>query len=236
MKRKGEWLRLPDDAAPPWRSTFLVTDVGLAPSRRYAATATTLLILASMASGIGAAYPKNSWLQIGPVVAVAASLPWLIRRLRLSRGGWNCVLAFLLLHLFAAHWTYSDVPYPTWLAVIGIEVQSLFGGSRNMFDRLVHFFFGLLVIRPIVEIESSFAGVSRRLAYRLALLFVLASSAAYEIFEWTLAILISPEAAAAYNGQQGDIFDAQKDMWMATAGAVVGLALLNRWYRRWRVS
>ena len=135
---------------------------------------------------------------------------------------------------FAAHWTYSDVPYSSWLGGLGIDLQDTLGSSRNMFDRLVHLAFGLLVVRPIVELESNYAGVNRRLAYRLAILFVLASSAAYEIFEWTLAILISPEAAEAYNGQQGDVFDAQKDMWMATAGAILGLLFLNRRYRRWR--
>jgi putative membrane protein len=212
----------------------LITDLGPPPSGRYSASATALVILASVVSGIGASYPQNTWLQVGPVIALALTFPWLMPRLWLSQRGWSCVIAFLLLHLFAAHWTYSDVPYSTWLAALRIDTQSLFGSSRNMFDRLVHFAFGLLVVRPIVEVESNYAGVNRRLAYRLAILFVLASSAAYEIFEWTLAILISPEAAAAYNGQQGDIFDAQKDMWMATTGAVVGLVLLNRRYRRWR--
>ena len=211
-----------------------MTDFGPAPGARYRTIAAILLLAACGASGFGAAYPKNTWLQVGPVIILAAALPWLMRRVRLSQGSWNCVVAFLLLHLFAAHWTYSDVPYVSWLSGLGIDPQTIFGSSRNMFDRLVHFSFGLLVVRPIVELESIYAGVNRRLAYRLAILFVLASSAAYEIFEWTLAILISPEAAEAYNGQQGDVFDAQKDIWMATAGAILGLLLLNRRYRRWR--
>lgn len=139
----------------------------------------------------------------------------------------------MLIHLFAAHWTYSDVPYDRWLGTIGIDLAPILGSERNMFDRLVHFCFGLLIVRPIVEIETIVAGVNRRLAYRLAILFVLASSAAYEIFEWTVAIIASPENAAAYNGQQGDVFDAQKDMWMATAGAILALILLHRNYRRW---
>ena len=210
------------------------TDFGPLAGIRYRVIAIVLLLVGSATSGVGAAYPKNTWLQIGPVVLFAAALPWLMRRLRISRTGWNCVLAFVLLHLLAAHWTYSDVPYGDWLAALGIDPERMLESSRNMFDRLVHFSFGLLVVRPIVELESNHARVSRRLAYRLAILFVLASSAAYEIFEWTLAILISPEAAETYNGQQGDIFDAQKDMWMATAGAILGLLFLNRRYRRWR--
>ena len=211
-----------------------MTDFGSPPSARFRLGVTFVLVMASVLSGIGAAYPQNTWLQVGPVIVFAAVLPSLTRRLHLSQGGWAHVAAFLILHLFAAHWTYSDVPYREWLAALGVDSTEALGSSRNMFDRFVHFAFGLLVVRPIVELESNNAGVHRRLAYRLAILFVLASSAAYEIFEWTLAILISPEAAAAYNGQQGDIFDAQKDIWMATAGAILGLLLLNRQYRGWR--
>lgn len=208
-------------------------NLSLPPDPRWRAGAVVLLVGGSLISGIGAAYPANTWLQVGPVVVLAAVLPWMMRGFALSKASWSCLIGFVMLHLFAAHWTYSDVPYVAWLRGVGIDLNSLLGTDRNMFDRLVHFGFGLLSVRLVVELEIAYAGVSRRLAYRLAILFVLASSAAYEIFEWTLAILVSPEAAEAYNGQQGDIFDAQKDMWMATAGAIVGLSLLNRSYRRW---
>jgi len=202
--------------------------------RGYWIGAAVLLLGGSLLSASGAIYPQNTMLQIGPIVLIAIALPWIGRRWPLSRTSWNCLIGFLMVHLFAAHWTYSDVPYDRWLAAIGIDLQGLLGSSRNMFDRAVHFCFGLLIVRPIVEIESVYARVNRRLAYRLAILFVLASSAAYEIFEWTVAIIASPENAEAYNGQQGDVFDAQKDMWMATAGAIVALLLMHRGYRRWR--
>ena len=53
---------------------------------------------------------------------------------------------------------------------------------------------------------------------------VLASSAAYELFEWLLTLFMAPGTAEAYNGQQGDIWDAHKDMALALAGSV-GAAL-----------
>lgn len=205
---------------------------GAGPDRRYALGAMAMLLVGSLASGFRAAYPQNTLLQVGPVALVAVALPWMMRRWPLSKASWNCLLIFLMLHLFAAHWTYSDVPYDRWLAALGFDLGALIGSDRNMFDRLVHFSFGLLIVRPIVEIETLYAKVDRRLAYRLAILFVLASSAAYEIFEWTVAIIASPEDAAAYNGQQGDMFDAQKDMWLATAGAIVALVVMHRSYRR----
>lgn len=64
--------------------------------------------------------------------------------------------------------------------------------------------------------------------------FILATSALYEIGEWALAISVAPDWVEHYNGQQGDMWDAQKDMALATAGAVVGLAILRvaGWRRR----
>lgn len=51
--------------------------------------------------------------------------------------------------------------------------------------------------------------------------FIFATSALYEIFEWLLTTVMAGPAANAYNGQQGDIWDAQKDMAAAATGAVL---------------
>ena len=52
----------------------------------------------------------------------------------------------------------------------------------------------------------------------------------YELFEWSLAITLSEEAAENYNGQQGDAWDAHKDMALASLGALTTMiitALIN---------
>ena len=54
---------------------------------------------------------------------------------------------------------------------------------------------------------------------------VLALGGVYEIFEWSLTLTLAPEAAGAYNGEQGDMFDTQKDMALAGLGAVLGAGL-----------
>ena len=69
----------------------------------------------------------------------------------------------------------------------------------------------------------------------LAIECILATSAGYELIEWFVAIVFTPDWAEQFLGQQGDMFDAQKDMALATLGAVVSfsiLAAMNRW-RRW---
>jgi putative membrane protein len=50
----------------------------------------------------------------------------------------------------------------------------------------------------------------------------------YEIFEWTLTLTLAPADAGAYNGEQGDMFDAQKDMALAALGALLALPFAQR--------
>ena len=64
---------------------------------------------------------------------------------------------------------------------------------------------------------------------------ILAASALYEVFEWLVAIVMAPDWAESYNGQQGDPWDAQRDMALAALGAMLGLGLAAPgWLRRQR--
>lgn len=176
-------------------------------------------------SAVGAAYPPNSWLQVGPVVVGVGLGWWALRRWPMTTASVAWVSAFVMLHLLAARWTYSDVPYDAWgQAAFGFSIDKALGFERNMFDRLVHFASGLCFARPLVEIGTRYGGLTRRMAILVMVLAVLAIGALYEIFEWTLTIGMSPEAADMYNGQQGDMFDAPKDMALALLGALVALA------------
>ncbi len=158
---------------------------------------------------------------------------WALRRWPMSNASVAWVCAFVLLHLFAARWTYSSVPYDAWgQALTGVSIDAAFGFQRNMFDRLVHFASGLCFALPLVEIGMRHAGLTRRMAAVFMVLAVLAIGALYEIFEWMLTIGLSPEAADQYNGQQGDMFDAPKDMALALIGCLVPLAWLNGPLRR----
>jgi putative membrane protein len=175
-------------------------------------------------SAIGAIYPTNTWLQVGPVALLLPMAVIALRRWPIGNRSAGCIAAFVLLHLFAARWSYSFVPYDTWLG----GIDSTLGFQRNMFDRLVHFLFGLLAIDPIVELGTRYWRLTRRMALIFAVLFVLAMGGFYEIFEWTLTLTLAPADAGAYNGEQGDIFDAQKDMALAALGALLALPFAQR--------
>lgn len=179
-------------------------------------------------SAIGALYPGNTWLQVGPVALLLPLAIWALRRWPVSNAAAACMASFVLLHLFAARWSYSFVPYATWFPTLDASL----GFERNMFDRFVHLLFGVLAVLPFAEIANCYARLGLRTALCGALLFVLATGALYEIFEWMLTLTLAPEDAGAYNGEQGDLFDSQKDMALAALGALAALLPVYRRLKR----
>ena len=127
--------------------------------------------------------------------------------------------AFLSLHLIGAHYTYSEVPFGFWM-------QETFNFSRNHFDRIVHFSYGLLNAYPFRDIFIRAAGVNLKWSYFMPIIGVLSFSSFYELLEVLVASVVSPDLGDAYLGTQGDIWDAQKDTFFALAGAMIAMSSL----------
>ncbi|MCC9658150.1 DUF2238 domain-containing protein [Rhodopirellula halodulae] len=186
-----------------------------------------------------APYPNEQWLQHIPTIGMLGGLWWSSSQARLSSIAFTSAIAFVLMHILGARWIYSFVPYDDWS-------QSLFGGSlsermawqRNHYDRLVHFASGLLGVPvafdvlseklrdPIRETRPSF---SNGWLWFLSASIVLAVGAAYEVLEWQIAMFFSPAQAEAYNGQQGDMWDAQKDLLLAGLGSLSAIGIHRIW-------
>ncbi|WP_420139297.1 DUF2238 domain-containing protein [Sphingomonas sp.] len=184
------------------------------------------LAVAVIAANIRQPYPDIAPLQHIPTLLLILAAPLLLRRWPLSKGAVGSVLAFFLLHTFAGRYTYSNVPYEAWgRALFDVSINQTFGLTRNNFDRLVHLSFGLCAVLPFAELARRYGGMGWKAAVLSAFLFVGAVSALYEVFEWWLTLVLAPGMADDYNGQQGDVWDAQKDM----AIAMLGGALASAW-------
>ena len=135
---------------------------------------------------------------------------------------------FLFIHIIGARYLYSYVPYDAWTQqLFSISLSELFGWQRNMYDRLVHFSYGLLLFFAMIESSKSIFKVqSSKLLIAIALMINMSSSLLYELLEWGIAATLSPEAAEAYNGQQGDVWDAHKDMALALLGGLIAAAII----------
>jgi putative membrane protein len=180
---------------------------------------------------------RDDWLLENALVVVGlAVLIATYRRFPLSRASYLCIFAFLVLHAIGAHYTYAEVPYEQWSrAAFGTSINEAFGWQRNHFDRLVHFSYGLLLAYPIREVFVRVANVYGFWGYFLPLDLTMSTSMLYELIEWGAAEVFGGDLGAAFLGSQGDVWDAHKDMALASIGALLTMALvaaINATYKR----
>lgn len=188
-----------------------------------------LLLALLLAAQIAQPYPEVALLQHIPTLLVLIASPWLLRRWPLSTPALACIVAFLALHTLGGRYAYSNVPYDDWAqSLTGATLSEHFGWTRNHYDRLVHFAFGALSVVPVADVARRWGGLTPRGAVIAVLGWVLAISCLYEIFEWLLTIVAAGDTADRYNGQQGDVWDAQKDMAFAALGAILVLPFTGR--------
>jgi len=186
-----------------------------------------LLAIALGLAQIDQPFPEVSPLHHGPTLVALIALPFLVRRWPMSDAAFGCVVFFLLLHTLGGRYTYTNMPYDEWArALTGTGVNEAFGWSRNHYDRFVHLAFGLLMVRPVLEV-CHIKGLVRRAGIWVALAFVLSMSCLYEVFEYLLTLVAARPLAEDYNGQQGDMWDAQKDMALAALGAALSALYLR---------
>jgi len=152
------------------------------------------------------------------------------RRWPLGDGPFTAVCGFIAVHCIAARWLYSNVPYDAWLqAALGWSPDVAFGWRRNHFDRFVHLLYGLCLAPAATRLAcQAWPALHVRHAFVLAVMAIMCSSLAYEWLEWGIALAMSPTAAEAYNGQQGDMWDAHADMLLATLGSLLAWPMARR--------
>lgn len=172
--------------------------------------------------------PKDTvtWLlEVMPAVIAAVVLFATRNRFPLTRLAYVLILVHCIILMVGGHYTYAEVPAGEW-------VRELFDPPRNNYDKLGHLaqgFIPAIVAREVTIRLRVFNGAAWRNFFIVCL--CLAVSAFYELIEWWVALL-SDEAADAFLGTQGYVWDTQSDMFLALVGAVLGLLLLGRLHDR----
>jgi putative membrane protein len=181
-------------------------------------------------SFLDAPYPKELVLQHSATVFGLACLAGVIIYASPTWLSVSCLLIFLWLHIIGARWIYSFVPYDAVARyVTGTSLSDYFGWERNHYDRLVHFASGILGVPPASELLQRLGGMRPLGSALMGITCVMTVGAFYEILEWQIAVFFSPAQAEAYNGQQGDVWDPQKDLALAGIGAILSTCLMFRW-------
>jgi putative membrane protein len=130
------------------------------------------------------------------------------------------ICIYLCLHVYGAKYTYAENPLGYWL-------MDLFNTSRNHYDRIVHFSFGFLLAYPMRELFLRWLKFPTWVAWALPIEITLSVSGLYELIEWAVADVFFKAQGDAYLGTQGDIWDAQKDMFLATLGAALATTIVS---------
>ncbi len=149
------------------------------------------------------------------IVGVLILLAW--RSIRFSNTAYILMAVLIYLHTIGGHYTFERVPFD-W-------VTDYFGFERNHYDRLAHFSVGFYAYAMAEWIAARKLVAHKWLLYTYPIFAIATIAAVYEIIEWWYAAANAPEAAAAYLGSQGDVWDAQKDMLADTLGAIVAMVL-----------
>jgi len=130
------------------------------------------------------------------------------------------ICIYLCLHVYGAKYTYAENPFGYWL-------KDYFNSSRNHYDRIVHFSFGFLLAYPMRELFLKWLKYPKLVSWILPIEITLSVSAFYELIEWAVADVFFTAQGDAYLGTQGDIWDAQKDIFLAISGAIIATTIVS---------
>lgn len=163
----------------------------------------------------------SNWLLENTLVFIfLAFLIITYRKYQFSDLTYLLICIYLCLHVYGSKYTYAENPFGYWL-------METFGMARNHYDRIVHFSFGFLLAYPMREMFLSWLKFPVWVAWLLPIEITLSISGAYELIEWAVADVFFPAQGDAYLGTQGDIWDAQKDIFLATTGAVLATTIVS---------
>jgi putative membrane protein len=143
------------------------------------------------------------------------------RYFKFTRLSYYMIFFYLFVQSWGGHFTYAEAAPFNWL-------RDTLHLSRNHYDRVAHFTLGFLLAIPIREILLQFVQASRRWMNFITAAIVLAIGAFYELIEWWVAVLATPDLGDKFLGTQGDIWDTQWDMFLALIGALITLAVFGK--------
>lgn len=162
---------------------------------------------------------RANWLAESSLAFVLAPILYVLAaRFGSSKFSITLITIYFILHSFGAHYNIGFVP-------LGDTIGKYLGTSRNEYDRLVHFFFGVLFFYPVKEVLLKTRVAVGTWASLSSFFIIMTASSLYEIMEWFGVRHLSPQAGYLFIGGT-DPFDTQKDMAVAGVGALLMMALV----------
>lgn len=170
-------------------------------------------------SFIGTNDYANWWIENILTFVSVLALIVTYRYYRFTTCSYFLIMLFMCLHVYGSKYTYAD-------NILGYWLKDTLDLSRNPYDRIVHFSFGLLLYLPLKEFFNEWLKYPKSLSIYLPVVFVLALSGGFEVIEWLVADIFFTEHGDTYLGTQGDVWDAQKDIALAFVGSIISFEIM----------
>lgn len=187
--------------------------------------ASLLLLLLLGLSGLHP-FDRTTWLlEIFPILIALPVLWASYRRFPLTNLLYALIFSHAIVLMVGGFYSYARVP-------LGFDIADWLHLSRNPYDKIGHFFQGLvpaLLAREILLRGRHVRG--KKMLGFLVICVVLAISATYELIEWAAALALG-QGADEFLGTQGDPWDTQSDMFFALLGSIASLLTLSRLHDR----
>ena len=172
--------------------------------------------------------PKDyfTWfLEVFPALIGFIIIALTYKRFRLTPLVYLLILIHCIILMVGGHYTYAEVPLFNW-------IRDTFGMARNNYDKIGHLAQGLIpaIITREILLRKDVIKSKSWLNF-IIICICLAISAFYELIEWWAALL-SGNAAEAFLGTQGYVWDTQSDMALALLGSVLALLTLSKVHDR----
>jgi putative membrane protein len=199
-------------AISPVRTPFM--------SNRWLQVFILVFSIAWISTGIGTSDMNNWILENLLVFLFLGFMIFSFKKYQFSDLSYLLICIYLCLHVYGSKYTYAENPLGYWL-------KDLLHWDRNHYDRIVHFSFGFLLAYPMREMFLKWLKFPVWVAWLLPIEITLSISAFYELIEWGVADVFFPAQGDAYLGTQGDVWDAQKDIFLATIGAILATSIVS---------
>ena len=189
---------------------------------RLPAVLLALVVFLSLATFIDPPAGRLNWfLEVGPGLIGVVLLVATAQRFPLSHLVYVGCFVHLCILIYGGYYTYAETPLGNW-------VKESFDLARNHYDRVGHLALGLFPAFTIREVLLRCTPLRRGgWLYFIVVSIVLAIGAFWELLEWWVSLIVAADVGQAYLGSQGDVWDAQWDMFLAMVGGMISLSFFS---------
>ena len=173
----------------------------------------------------------TSWmLEVVPGLIFVVWVAIVYRSFPLSHFVYAAMFLHMLILNYGGIYTYAATPLGNW-------AQQAFDLSRNHYDRVGHLALGVFPVMAVREVLLRKTSLLRGgWLYFLCNCVILAVAAFWELLEWWVTLIVSSDTGTAFLGSQGDVWDAQWDMFLALVGSSIAYVALSKVHDRSMVA